>query len=83
MKPTYWTKAPYQSFARPRRGYTRDLHKMMARIEYLSRFTGNPWLQLVEETDAGYKVVAEYRNHSPHGWVNPLQAAGFAAIPGK
>lgn len=81
MKPTYWTKAPNENFTKPYCGYTTSVEKMKARIEYLAPFTQDAWIQLVEQTDDGCRVVAEYRNHHPRGWVSPLQAAGFAAMP--
>jgi hypothetical protein len=76
----YWSKPPHQSFerARPRRGWTTDLQKARKKIEDTAMYGGFwPWIQLVEETETEYRVIAEYRNHGNRGWVSPLQAAGF------
>ena len=83
MKPIYWTKFPGKPFKRPARGYTTSLERKRRQIEgcYAPGCTDRPYVQLVEETDDGYRVVAEWM--PGHGWTGPLQAAGFAPTPGE
>ena len=77
--PRYWSKFPRQSFEqrRPRRGWTTDMTKKMRQIEecYRPGYTGEPFIQLVEETRDSYRLVAEWTPGK--GWIHPLIAAGF------
>lgn len=77
--PRYWAKFPRQSFEqrRPTKGWTTDAARMARQIEdtYRSGHTGEPYIQLVEETADGYQVIAEWM--PGRGWINVLEAAGF------
>lgn len=73
----YYAKRPADGFAPRTVGYSRSLLKAADRIETESLNSSEPWLQLVEETKEGWRVVAEYRNHGARGWIGPLEAAGL------
>ena len=77
--PRYWSKFPRQDFdsRRPRSGWTTDMTTKARQIEraYAPGHTTEPFVQLVEETRTGYRVVAEWMPSS--GWTDPLVAAGF------
>lgn len=81
MKTVYFSKLPGAKFLRPASGYTRSIDAMRRRIEsvYAAGYTDRPYVQLVEETDDEFRVVAEWMPGK--GWIGPLQAAGFAPIP--
>lgn len=79
----YRVKLPRQAFTASRSLRTRDVATAARRIEgtYRSGHTREPYIQLVEETPDEYRVVAEYQPGL--GWIGPLQAAGFAPVPGE
>jgi hypothetical protein len=78
--PRYWTKLPRQDFdaARPRTGGTKDAVTKARQIEkaYAPGHTGEPFIQLVEETETEYCVIAEWMPHRGC-WDTPLGAGGF------
>jgi hypothetical protein len=80
----YWSKFPRQSFetAAPRRGFSRTVEAAMGRIEktYRAGYTQEPYVQLVEETDTHYRVVAEWMPGA-WCWVSEYEAAGLVAHP--
>jgi len=84
MNAKYYWKTPAAPFERRRTGFCHSLDKAADRIEKLAiqSWHANPWIQLVEETRDGWRVVAEYRNHGARGWVGPLEAMGLKAHHG-
>jgi hypothetical protein len=77
----YRVKFPRLPFDRAWSLRTRDLATAVQRVERRHRNSRELYIQLVEETDDAYRVVAEYQPR--RGWLGPLQAAGFAPVPGE
>jgi hypothetical protein len=78
----YYTKFPRVAFKDraqevSRSGFyrTEDAARRMIERAYAAGHTGEPYVQLVEETATEYRIVAEWMPGK--GWTDALTAAGF------
>ncbi len=63
---------------RGKRRYFRSLERARVWIEGAMRpgYTREPWMQLIQISDEGMSVIAEYDGHA---WCGALEAAGFVS----